>query len=60
VHLPPDSNLRSARNKVAYDRFYILRIGVGMELTVYLCTALKLVGLKRVYYRAPRKPAEDE
>jgi lipopolysaccharide/colanic/teichoic acid biosynthesis glycosyltransferase len=60
VHLPPDSNLRSARNKVAYDRFYILRIGVWMDLYVYACTALKLLGLKRVYQRRPRKPAEDE
>jgi len=60
VHLPPDSNLRSARNKVAYDRFYILRVGAWMDLYVYACTALKLVGLKRVYYRAPRIPAEEE
>ncbi len=59
IHLPPDSNLRSARNKVAYDRFYILRIGAWMDVYVYVCTALKLVGLKRVYYRAPRKPAEE-
>ena len=47
VHLPPDSNLRSARNKVAYDRFYILRVGAWMDVYVYLCTALKLVGQRR-------------
>jgi lipopolysaccharide/colanic/teichoic acid biosynthesis glycosyltransferase len=58
VHLPPDSCLRSVRNKVAYDRFYILRLSVGMELYVYACTALKLVGLRGVYRRPPRKPAE--
>lgn len=58
VHLPPDSCLRSVRNKVAYDRFYILRMSAGTELYVYACTALKLVGLRGVYCRPPRKPAE--
>ncbi len=57
VHLPPDSNLRSVRNKVAYDRFYILRLGVRTELYVYACTALKLLGLRGLYRRPPRKPA---
>ncbi len=60
VHLPPDSNLRSVRNKVAYDRFYILRMGARMDLFVYACTALKLFGLRRLYHRPPRKPAEEE
>jgi lipopolysaccharide/colanic/teichoic acid biosynthesis glycosyltransferase len=58
IHLPPDSCLRSVRNKVAYDRFYILRMSAGTELYVYACTALKLVGLRGVYSRPPRKPAE--
>jgi lipopolysaccharide/colanic/teichoic acid biosynthesis glycosyltransferase len=58
VHLPPDSCLRSVRNKVAYDRFYILRMSARTELYVYACTALKLVGLRGVYSRPPRKPAE--
>ena len=58
VHLPPDSCLRSVRNKVAYDRFYILRMSPRTELYVYVCTALKLVGLRGVYRRPPRKPAE--
>jgi lipopolysaccharide/colanic/teichoic acid biosynthesis glycosyltransferase len=59
VHLPPDSNLRSVRNKVAYDRFYILRLGVRTELYVYACTALKLLGLRGLYRRPPRKPAGE-
>lgn len=58
VHLPPDSCLRSVRNKVAYDRFYILRMSAGTELYVYACTALKLVGLRGLYRRPPRKPSE--
>ena len=60
VHLPPDSSVRSAWNKVAYDRFYVLRRGLRMELAVVACTALKLVGLRRLYRRPPRKPADDE
>ena len=59
VHLPPDSCLRSVRNKVAYDRFYILRMGGRTDLSVYACTALKLLGLRRLYHRPPRKPAEE-
>jgi lipopolysaccharide/colanic/teichoic acid biosynthesis glycosyltransferase len=60
VHLPPDSSMRSVRNKVAYDRFYILRMGTWADLYVYACTALKLLGLKRLYRRAPRKPDDAE
>lgn len=61
VHLPPDSCVRSVKNKVAYDRFYLLRSGPRMEVAVLACTLLKVVGLKRLYHRPPRKPAgEDE
>ena len=59
IHLPPDTNLRSVRNKVAYDRFYIRRMGVRLDLYVYGCTLLKVVGLKRVYRRPPCKPTAD-
>ncbi|MFO0850097.1 MAG: sugar transferase [Gemmataceae bacterium] len=57
VHLPPDNGLRSVKNKVAYDRFYLLRSGPRMELTVYFCTALKLLGGRRLYRRPPRHPS---
>jgi lipopolysaccharide/colanic/teichoic acid biosynthesis glycosyltransferase len=60
IHLPPDTSLRSVKNKVAYDRFYVGRMGAGMDLYVYACTALKLVGLRRLFQRPPRKPAEEE
>lgn len=60
IHLPPDTSLRSVKNKVAYDRFYVLRMGAGMDLYVYACTVLKLVGLRRLFQRHPRKPAEEE
>ena len=60
VHLPPDTCVRSVKNKVAYDRFYLLRSGLRMEAALLACTLLKVVGLKRVYHRPPRKPAGDE
>ncbi|OWK43569.1 sugar transferase [Fimbriiglobus ruber] len=59
VHLPPDSNLQSVRNKVAYDRHYISRMGPGMDVYVYACTALKVLGLRRLYQRKPLKPADE-
>jgi lipopolysaccharide/colanic/teichoic acid biosynthesis glycosyltransferase len=58
VHLPPDSCVRSVRNKLVYDLFYVRHRSVGMELFVLLATGLKMFGLKRLYYRAPRVPTE--
>jgi lipopolysaccharide/colanic/teichoic acid biosynthesis glycosyltransferase len=58
VHLPPDSCVRSVRNKLVYDLFYI-RFGTWrMELFILLATGMKMFGLKRLYYRAPRVPTE--
>lgn len=58
IHLPPDTCVRSVRNKLAYDLFYIRTRSWGMELLILLATGLKAVGLKRLYYRAPRVPTE--
>lgn len=58
IHLPPDSCLRSVRNKLVYDLFYVRHRAWPMELFVLLATGLKMFGLKRVYYRAPRVPTE--
>lgn len=60
VHLPADTNLQSVRNKVAYDRFYISRMSMWMDLYIYICTALKVVHLKSLYRRPPSKPTDDE
>lgn len=54
VHLPPDTCVRSVRNKLVYDLFYVRHRSVRMELFVLLATGLKAVGLNRLYYRAPR------
>ena len=58
IHLPPDSCVRSVRNKLVYDLFYIRFRSWRMELFILCATALKALGLKRLYYRAPRVPTE--
>lgn len=58
IHLPPDSCLRSVRNKLVYDLFYVRHRAWPMELFILLATGLKMFGLKRVYYRASRVPTE--
>jgi lipopolysaccharide/colanic/teichoic acid biosynthesis glycosyltransferase len=58
IHLPPDSCVRSVRNKLVYDLFYVRHRSVRMELFVLFATGLKMFGLKRLYYRAPRVPTE--
>jgi lipopolysaccharide/colanic/teichoic acid biosynthesis glycosyltransferase len=58
VHLPPDTCVRSVKNKLAYDLFYIRHRSVGMELYVLLATGLKLFGLRRLYHRKPRFPTD--
>jgi lipopolysaccharide/colanic/teichoic acid biosynthesis glycosyltransferase len=59
VHLPADTNLQSVKNKVAYDKHYIRKMGLGMDVAVYLCTALKVFHLKSLYRRLPLKPTDD-
>jgi lipopolysaccharide/colanic/teichoic acid biosynthesis glycosyltransferase len=58
IHLPPDTCVRSVRNKLVYDLFYVRHRSLGMELFVLFATGLKMFGLKRLYYRAPRVPTE--
>ncbi|WP_010050316.1 sugar transferase [Gemmata obscuriglobus] len=58
VHLPPDTCVRSVRNKLVYDLFYIRNRSWRMELFLLFATGLKTLGLKRLYHRAPRVPTE--
>jgi lipopolysaccharide/colanic/teichoic acid biosynthesis glycosyltransferase len=58
VHLPPDTCLRSVKNKVAYDLFYIRHASVPLALFILFATGLKLFGLKKLYQRKPRVPTE--
>lgn len=59
IHLPPDSCIRSVKNKLVYDLFYIRNRGLWMELVILFATGLKLIGLKRMYQRKPRFPTEE-
>ncbi|MBY0514604.1 MAG: sugar transferase [Gemmataceae bacterium] len=59
VHLPPDTCVRSVKNKLVYDLFYIRNRGAGMELFVLAATALKLFGLRKLYQRKPRFPTDE-
>lgn len=58
IHLPPDTCVRSVRNKLVYDLFYIRFHTWRMELFILLATGMKMFGLKRLYYRAPSVPTE--
>jgi lipopolysaccharide/colanic/teichoic acid biosynthesis glycosyltransferase len=58
IHLPPDSCLQSVKNKLAYDRFYIQHRSARLAAYILFATALKLIGLKRLYQRPPCRPTE--
>jgi lipopolysaccharide/colanic/teichoic acid biosynthesis glycosyltransferase len=58
IHLPPDTCIRSVKNKLVYDLFYIRHRSLGMELYILFATGLKLLGLKKLYQRKPRIPTE--
>jgi lipopolysaccharide/colanic/teichoic acid biosynthesis glycosyltransferase len=60
IHLPPDSCVRSVKNKVIYDLFYIRNRSAGFEAYIVLATVLKLFGLRRLYQRKPRIPTDEE
>jgi len=59
IHLPPDTCIRSVKNKVAYDLYYIRRGSLLMEIGILACTVLKMLGLKALYHRPPRRPTEE-
>jgi lipopolysaccharide/colanic/teichoic acid biosynthesis glycosyltransferase len=58
IHLPPDSCLRSVKNKLVYDLFYIRHRSAWLGLCILFATGLKLVGMKKLYQRKPRIPTE--
>jgi lipopolysaccharide/colanic/teichoic acid biosynthesis glycosyltransferase len=57
VHLPPDTDLRSVRRKLVFDRFYLRHRGARLGLFIALATGLKLLGLRRLYRRRGERPA---
>jgi lipopolysaccharide/colanic/teichoic acid biosynthesis glycosyltransferase len=59
IHLPPDTCIRSVKNKLIYDLFYIRNRSCAFEAKMLFGTFLKLIGLRRLYQRKPRIPTED-
>lgn len=59
IHLPPDSCVRSVKNKLAYDLFYVRNRSLRFEAAIVLATAMKLFGLRRLYQRKPRFPTDE-
>jgi lipopolysaccharide/colanic/teichoic acid biosynthesis glycosyltransferase len=47
LQLPPDSTLDDVRAKVAYDLFYIRRMGLRLDVGALVGTGLKLAGVRR-------------
>ncbi len=58
IHLPPDTCLRSVKNKLVYDLFYIRHRSLGGWSCTSCSPRLKLLGLKKLYQRKPRVPTE--
>ena len=58
IHLPPDSCVRSVKNKLVYDLFYIRHRSAALGLFILFATGLKLLGLKKLYQRKPSIPTE--
>lgn len=54
VFLPPDTDVDGVKKKLALDRFYVARIGAGLDFRILVLTALKVVGLRRVFARRER------
>jgi lipopolysaccharide/colanic/teichoic acid biosynthesis glycosyltransferase len=59
IHLPPDSCIRSVKNKLVYDLFYIRNRSAWMECYILAATVLKLFGLRGLYQRKPRIPTDE-
>ncbi len=47
IYLPADENEDSVRKKLAFDLEYIRSATFGLDLRIWVCTALHLLGLRR-------------
>ncbi len=45
VQLPPDTDLASVRRKLAYDLFYVRHASPWLDLKLFFCTGLSLIGM---------------
>jgi lipopolysaccharide/colanic/teichoic acid biosynthesis glycosyltransferase len=64
VHLPADTDLCSVRRKLAYDLYYIQRMGPWLDLQILLCTFLYALGVpfrwSRRLFHIPAPDAPEE
>jgi lipopolysaccharide/colanic/teichoic acid biosynthesis glycosyltransferase len=64
IQLPPDSDLASVRRKLAYDLYYVHRIGPWLDFRILVGTALYVLGvpfplLRRLTW-IPRREAVEQ
>jgi lipopolysaccharide/colanic/teichoic acid biosynthesis glycosyltransferase len=52
IFLPPDTEVAHVERKLVFDLDYARRQGLGLDLRILLCTALKLFGLPRAMLRS--------
>jgi lipopolysaccharide/colanic/teichoic acid biosynthesis glycosyltransferase len=46
IYLPPDENDESVRKKLSFDLEYIRTATFGLDARIWICTALRLLGLR--------------
>lgn len=49
INLPPDSDLNSVRRKLALDVEYVKHAGLLLDVRMFLCTSVRLLGIPGVY-----------
>ena len=64
VQLPADTNLSSVRRKLGYDLYYIRYLSLWLDIRLYLCTAIHMLGLpfhvlNRLFLLPTRGVVED-
>lgn len=55
VHLPPDETTDCVRRKLVFDRYYVRYASFGLDLKILMLTLCKVMGLRRMYARSPKR-----
>jgi lipopolysaccharide/colanic/teichoic acid biosynthesis glycosyltransferase len=55
VHLPPDVTTDCVRRKLVFDRYYVRHSSLALDVKILGLTALKVLGLRRLYARVVRR-----
>jgi lipopolysaccharide/colanic/teichoic acid biosynthesis glycosyltransferase len=59
VQLPPDTDLKSVRRKLAYDLYYVRQFGFWLDLRILICTVFHVAGIPysmlRELFRMPSR-----